>query len=116
MVPAGLEWLRGSVAGSAWLKTLPDLLKGCVERWSLRTGSPYGDSHLSLVLPATMPEGPDAVLKIQFPHRESELEATALGHWKGNGAVRLLGHDPERHALLIELCKPGSHLSELDSE
>ena len=116
MVPTGLEWLRGSAAGDAWLESLPDLLKGCVEHWSLRLGSPYGDSHVSLVLPATMPEGTDALLKIQFPHPESEFEAAALEHWEGNGVVRLLGYDPERHALLIERCRPGSHLSELDSE
>jgi streptomycin 6-kinase len=116
MVPAGLEWLRESVAGSAWLETLPDLLKGCAECWALRLGNPYDDSHVSLVLPATMPEGTNAVLKIQFPHPESEFEATALEHWKGNGAVRLLGHDPDRHALLIEPCRPGSRLSALDGE
>ena len=51
------------------------------------------------------------MLKIQTPHRESEHEADALALWDGNGAVRLLEHDPEKHALLIERCVPGTPLS-----
>lgn len=53
------------------------------------------------------------MLKIQFPHRESEHEAAALELWAGDGAIRLLAHDPERHALLLERCIPGTPLSEL---
>ena len=56
------------------------------------------------------------MLKIQRPHRESDAEAAALAAWNGAGAVRLLEHDPERHALLIERCIPGSPLSERDSD
>jgi streptomycin 6-kinase len=55
------------------------------------------------------------VLKIQWPHRESEHEAAALELWGGDGAVRLLAHDEERHALLLERCRPGSYLGELDT-
>ena len=58
------------------------------------------------------PAGDDAVLKIQKPHRESEHEADALALWDGDGAVRLLRHDPDAHALLIERCVPGTPLSE----
>lgn len=56
----------------------------------------------------------EVVLKIQFPDRESEHEAAALEHWNGDGAVRVVAHDPERHALLIERCLPGTHLRELE--
>jgi streptomycin 6-kinase len=52
------------------------------------------------------------VLKIQTPHRESEHEADALALWDGDGAARLLAHDREEHALLIERCVPGTPLSE----
>ena len=63
------------------------------------------------MLPATRSDGTDAVLKIQWPHRESEHEADALAAWGGSGAVMLLDHDPEAHAMLLERCIPGSHLS-----
>ncbi|MGH2675080.1 MAG: aminoglycoside phosphotransferase family protein [Actinomycetota bacterium] len=52
-------------------------------------------------------------MKIQFPDRESEHEAAALALWDGHGAVRLLAHDPDRHALLLERCEPGTPLSDL---
>lgn len=63
---------------------------------------------------AKLPDGTDVVLKIQFPHRESEDEAAALETWRGRGAVRLLAHDRDRHALLLERCLPGTPLSDLD--
>jgi streptomycin 6-kinase len=61
---------------------------------------------------AVTPAGEDAVLKVQKPHRESEHEAAALELWDGDGSIRLLAHDPERHALLLERCVPGTPLSE----
>ncbi len=52
----------------------------------------------------------DTVLKIGWPHEESEHEALALRVWNGDGAVRLLDEDPERHAMLLERCEPGAPL------
>jgi streptomycin 6-kinase len=65
---------------------------------------------------ADLPDGTPAVLKVGWPHPESEHEAEALGHYDGRGAVRLLAHDPGRNALLLERCEPGTALSELDEE
>ena len=73
---------------------------------------PFEGSQVSLALPARTPEGIDAVLKIQFPHRESEFEVDALMAWAGRGAVKVLEHDPELHALLLERCIPGTQLSD----
>jgi streptomycin 6-kinase len=115
-LPPCLDWLRGSEAGAAWLEALPVLVAQSVERWALRIGQPYRNSYVSLVLPATMPDDTDAVLKLQFPHRESEHEAAALARWQGDGAVRLFEHDPSSHCLLIERCQPGTPLSELASD
>ena len=69
-----------------------------------------------LVAPAVTADGVEAVLKIQQPDRESEHEATALELWGGDGAVRLLAHDPERHALLLERCVPGTPLASAGQE
>jgi streptomycin 6-kinase len=62
------------------------------------------------------PDGEDAVLKVQKPHRESEHEAAALDLWAGDGAVRLLAHAPEHHALLLERCLPGTPLAVAGAE
>lgn len=115
-LPPGLAWLRSREDGNAWLDSLPALLARCAERWSLDLGDPFEQSHVSLVLPATRPDGSAAVLKLQFPHPESAHEAAALAHWDGDGAVRLLAEDPGCHALLLERCVPGTHLSTLGAE
>lgn len=57
------------------------------------------------------PDGSPAVLKLQFPEADSSLEAAALHTWDGAGAVRLLAHDQQRLALLMEQCRPGTPLS-----
>jgi streptomycin 6-kinase len=62
-------------------------------------------------VPAVTADGTQCVLKVQKPHRESEHEADALALWDGDGAVRLLAHDPDEHALLLERCLPGTPLS-----
>jgi streptomycin 6-kinase len=61
-------------------------------------------------------DGDEVVLKVQTPHRESEHEAAALELWDGDGAVRLLAHDPERHALLLERCVPATPLASVGQE
>jgi streptomycin 6-kinase len=63
------------------------------------------------VLRAERDDGAPAVLKLGFPHREAEQEADALERWDGDGAVKLLARDDERHAMLLERCEPGSFLS-----
>ena len=112
-IPSGLRWLRGLAAGRAWLERLPLLVEECAGRWGLRIGEPFPYAFASLAMPVTRSDGTAAVLKIQFPDRESEHEAAALARWDGQGAIRLLGHDPGRHALLLERCEPGTPLSEL---
>lgn len=59
--------------------------------------------------------GERVVLKVQWPHEECEFEADALKVWDGEGAIRLLAHDRERNALLLEHCSPGTHLADCDN-
>jgi len=115
-IHAGLAWLDETLAGRAWLARLPRLVDECVDQWSLRIGDAFPYAFASLALPATLPDGGGAVLKVQFPDRESEHEAAALARWNGDGAVRLLAHDHQRHALLLERCEPGTPLSELEED
>jgi streptomycin 6-kinase len=102
--------------GRAWIDALPGLVDECAAAWDLSPGAPYPGSNVSLVLPVRRTDGSGAVLKIQYPHRESAGEAAALARWDGNGAVCLLAHDPGRNALLIERCEPGTHLSAASPE
>ncbi|PWU59961.1 aminoglycoside phosphotransferase, partial [Micromonospora globispora] len=107
-IPEGLRWTERVPAGREWLAVLPDRLAKCVERWELRVGRPFAYAFASLAMPAELPDGTPAVLKLQYPDDDSVHEATALAHWAGRGAVRLLAHDAERRALLVERCVPGA--------
>lgn len=125
-VPAALKWMENSPAGREWLRALPARVAACRENWKLELETPYQDSFVSIVFPArrsdrgprTAPllrelgwDGTPAVLKIQYPHAESAHEAEALRLWNGQGAIKLFDHDEQNHALLLERCEPGDHLS-----
>jgi streptomycin 6-kinase len=56
------------------------------------------------------------VLKVNLAGPEAVHEAEALARWNGRAAVRLLEHDAERRALLIERCVPGTQLWALPDE
>ena len=109
-VPEGLSWWAGVPGGAAWLDALPALVAGCARDWSLELGPPFEPASVSWVAPVAARDGTPAVLKVNFPEPESEREAGALAWWGGDGAVRLLAHDPERRALLVERCVPGTQL------
>jgi streptomycin 6-kinase len=109
-VPEGLAWWRAEPGGAAWLERLPRLVEACAAAWGLHVRAPFSRATVSYVAPAVLPDGTQAVLKVNFPDPESEHEADALAAWGGRGAVRLLAHDPERRALLVERCLPGTQL------
>jgi streptomycin 6-kinase len=111
-----LAWMDTSVEGRDWLARLPGLVDDCAERWSLTLGEPFAYAFASFALPATRENGFSAVLKIQFPDRESEQEATALELMDGDGAVRLIAYDAGRRALLLERADPGTPLKELEPD
>jgi streptomycin 6-kinase len=95
-------------AGDEWLAELPWLLKRVLEKWELtaeRVVSPGGRS--SLVTLVRQADGGPAALKLLAPYvsgvrERTEREATALTHWDGRGAVRLLRSDAGEGALLLE--------------
>lgn len=115
-IPARIRWLENVEGGLEWLRELPARVARCVERWQLRLESPYPQSFVSVVFPATSADGSDAVLKMQWPHAESEYEDEALRLWNGNGAVRLFEFDREDRALLLERCVPGDPLSTIHAD
>ena len=87
-------------------------MRECAEEWRLELGEPYVGGAAGYVVRAQLPDGAPAVLKLGYPHRESEREPDALERWGGDGAVLLLARDDARDAMLLERCEPGSFLSE----
>jgi streptomycin 6-kinase len=115
-LPDGLDRWRHEAGGAEWLERLPGIVEECASAWRLEVGPAFEQAHVSFVAPAVRRDGCQAVLKINFPEPESEHEANALTSWDGDGAVRLLEHDPERRALLVERCDPGVQLWSLPEE
>ena len=109
--PRALEWWRSTPEGAAWLDRLPDLVAAYAERWELTLGGPY-DAHVAFVLGVERADGTPAVLKLNFVEPETEHEADALAFWPDAVSVRVLEHDRNGGALLLERCEPGTTLWE----
>jgi streptomycin 6-kinase len=92
--------------GSRWLAGLPVLIGDIARDWDLTVGEPYPLS-LHWVAPATRADGSAAVLKLGVPVGHLVAEAEALRVFEGHAAVRLLGEDRARGALLLERAVPG---------
>jgi streptomycin 6-kinase len=98
----------------AWITTLPSLVAEFGRRWSLQLGEPFEPGGVAAwVAPALDAQGRDVVLKVGWPHFESEHEADGLREWNGEGAALLHGTEvvDDTVALLIERCVPGTTLS-----
>ncbi|MEV5149416.1 aminoglycoside phosphotransferase family protein [Streptomyces sp. NPDC052727] len=89
-------------AGRAFIAALPDLAAGFLHRWRLTLDGPSMNGVSALVLPVVRADGLRAVLKLQLTDEESVGEPVALRVWDGDGAVRLLDHDPATGTMLLE--------------
>jgi streptomycin 6-kinase len=65
---------------------------------------------VALVPPVVQADGTTAMLKLQPIDDETSGEPDALRAWDGHGAVRLLRHDPDSGAMLLERLDAGRTL------
>jgi len=104
--------LRQRVGGEAdgWLDDLPDLIAAVTAEWDLVvTGTARDVDGFGMTIPAN--RGDDRVLvRIAYPDGWFEDQTRALEAWGGNGALRLLEHDP-RGAHLRLAPDPGASLA-----
>ncbi|HCA88008.1 MAG TPA: hydroxyurea phosphotransferase [Streptomyces sp.] len=113
-VPEALAAAHSRYSGAAdraWSAALPELAAAYLERWELRRDGPVTHGMVALVLPVHCPDGTPAVLKLQPVDEETTGEADALRVWDGDGAVRLLRHDPDTGTTLLERLDPSRTLS-----
>jgi streptomycin 6-kinase len=85
-----------------FLDRLPGLVADLTDEWRLTYDGDPRHGVGALAVPVRTEDGLPAVLKVTFPHDESEHEHVALQAWHGDGAVLLLRADPHRRALLLE--------------
>ena len=81
-------------------------------RWTGRL--PAG--AVALIVPVARSDGSKAVLKLQPVDDETGGEPAALQAWAGRGAVRLLEHDPDSGAMLLERLDASRDLSTMEDD
>jgi streptomycin 6-kinase len=89
------------------------------DRWGLLLGPPFEPGgHTAWVAPARDRSGRELVLKVGWAHPEADQEADGLRAWGGDGTVLIYDscRAEETTALLLERCRPGTALSELEPE
>ncbi|WP_055625134.1 aminoglycoside phosphotransferase family protein [Streptomyces sp. JHA19] len=89
-------------AGRAFVAALPELTAGFLDRWELTADGRPMHGVAALVVPVTRRDGTPAALKLQLLDDETAGEPVALRLWDGDGAVRLLDHDPATGTMLLE--------------
>jgi streptomycin 6-kinase len=110
-IPTVVRNKATGVGAGGWLDELPALVDSLSREWSLTVGRPYDDATEAFVAEATLADGTPAVLKLLVP-RDGDAanhEITVLRLVDGEGCVRLLRSDGERHALLLERLGPSLH-------
>lgn len=93
---------REGEPGRAWLDALPGLVDHALATWGLTPSGPAMHGAVGVVVPVRRADETAAVLKISFPHPGNVAEPKALVAWAGRGAVRLLEHDAEAFAMVLE--------------
>jgi streptomycin 6-kinase len=88
--------------GQVWIDAAPDLAADLLDRWQLRLDGAPTCGATAMVLPVVRADVTPAVLKLQPVTDHTVGEPDALRTWNGNGAVRLLDHDPESGSMLLE--------------
>jgi streptomycin 6-kinase len=107
---------HGGAEGRAWIAALPRLATGFLDRWELRRDGTARHGMASLVLPVIRADGTPAALKLQPVSEENAAEPIGLRAWNGDGAVRLLDHDPDTGTMLLERLDAARPLSSLPGD
>lgn len=100
-----------------WIDAAPGVVEELLQRWESRVDGSATNGSVSLIVPVVRNGGVRAVLKLP-PLIEERFrgEPTALRTWDGNGAVRLLEHDAQTGAMLLERLDDSSSLATLPDD
>ena len=119
VVPAELAELHEKYSGEAgrlWIAGLPAMAVASMDRWELVGDGQVASGAVALIIPVVRRDGSKAVLKLQPVDDETGGEPAALIAWAGLGAVRLLEHDPDSGAMLLERLDASRDLSTMEDD
>ena len=111
-VPETVRALVRTAGADAWLAGLPALVDRLERDWGIAVGAPFEDATEAYVAAATLADGTAAVLKllVRRSHgRHAAEEITVLRLAGGEGCVRLLRHDEDSGAMLLERLGPSMY-------
>lgn len=92
--------------GTDWLERLPGVVDTLTREWGLSVGSSLMGGTASWVGRVEGVDGSPAVLKVALPQRDFGRQVGALVRADGQGYARVLRHDVERYAVLLEELGP----------
>jgi streptomycin 6-kinase len=97
-------------------RRLPDLLRDLADRWELTLETPVAPPRHSYAVAARCRDSSAAVLRVApaGPETRCAIEAALL--MQGRGAARVLAHDVDEGAVLLERLVPGTPLWALDDD
>ncbi len=98
--------------GRSWITSLPQIIKSLCQKWHLVVDGSPRHGYLGLVVPVRCGDEL-CVLKISWLDEVTQEEAAALIAWDGQGAVRLLAHEPDAGAMLLERLDFGRSLQDV---
>ena len=119
VVPGELAELHEKYSGEdgrRWIAGLPAMAAVYLDRWQLALDGPVAAGAVALIIPVVSRDGSKAVLKLQPVDDETGGEPAALQAWAGRGAVRLLQHDPDSGAMLLERLDASRDLSTMEDD
>ena len=108
-VPDTVRAFARAAGADDWLAGLPDMVGRLERDWEMAVGPAYPDATEAFVAAATLVDGTPAVLKLLIQRgdgRHAAEEITVLRLVNGEGCARLLRHDDESGAMLLERLGP----------
>jgi streptomycin 6-kinase len=108
-VPETVRAMVRAAGADGWLAGLPALVDRLEREWGITVGAPFEDATEAYVAAVTLADGTPAVLKllVQRGHgRHATEEITVLRLAGGEGCVKLLRHDEDSGAMLLERLGP----------
>ncbi|MGW3326900.1 aminoglycoside phosphotransferase family protein [Streptomyces virginiae] len=107
---------NGGEEERSWIVGLPALVAELLDRWELERDGGVGSGEASLVVPVRRADDSRAALKLQMPREETTAALIGLRAWNGDGIVRLLDHDPESSAMLLERLDDSRTLASVEDD
>jgi streptomycin 6-kinase len=102
--------------GEAWLAELPELIAEFERQWSVRVERSLPGGTASYVARARTTDDLPVVMKLSIPDPAFALELGTLARAQGRGYVRLLAHDVDRYAMLLEGLGPSMDRTDMSPE